>query len=80
MTDIPIAEAEADVAAVIARVEAGEDVRLLRDGQPVVRLTAIRHRPATCEPPFDFAEFEAITKGKLITDEVVSKMRDDARY
>lgn len=43
---IAIAEAKAQFAELIRRVEAGEEVELTRYGRPVARLTAA-HRPAT---------------------------------
>ena len=82
MTDISIAEA--DLADLIARVEAGEDVRLTRGGEPVVRLVSIRRSAPAEREPIDLAALRTLTEG--MTPQTVSAgdfvrwMRDTDRY
>ncbi len=44
-TQISIARAKAEFAALVSRAEAGEDIIVTRNGKPVARLTALIERP-----------------------------------
>jgi prevent-host-death family protein len=46
-TQISIAQAKAEFAALIARAEGGEEIIVTRNGKPVARLTALNEHPAT---------------------------------
>ena len=79
MASIPLAEAKAQLSALIDRVEAGETVEITRRGKPVARLVAVQPE----RPPFDWAALEAfIAKQPPQPDsgEFVRQMRDEYRY
>ncbi len=44
-TQIPVAQAKAEFAALVARAEAGEDIIITRNGRPVARLTHLSAVP-----------------------------------
>jgi prevent-host-death family protein len=44
-TQISIAQAKAEFAALVSRAEAGEDIVVTRNGKPVARLTALTNTP-----------------------------------
>ncbi len=46
LTQVSVAQAKAEFAALVSRVEAGEDIVVTRNGKPVARLTALTERPA----------------------------------
>ena len=46
-TQISIAQAKAEFAALVSRAEAGEDIIVTRNGKPVARLTALPKKPVT---------------------------------
>jgi antitoxin (DNA-binding transcriptional repressor) of toxin-antitoxin stability system len=47
-TEVSVQEAESQLAQLIARVEAGEEIFICREAKPVVRLSAV---PAASQPP-----------------------------
>ncbi len=55
MTALSIREFNANVSKVLARVEAGETVRLTKHGRPVVRLEPDRPRPQPGTPEWQAA-------------------------
>lgn len=44
--EIPVGEAQRQLAALIERARAGEEVVLLQNGAPAARLVGLAHRPA----------------------------------
>ena len=44
-TQISIAQAKAEFAALVSRAEAGEEIIVTRNGKPVARLTALTEQP-----------------------------------
>jgi prevent-host-death family protein len=76
MTDVSLADAKARLSELVALAEAGEEVRITRRGKPVARLTPVQ----APRKPLDVAGLRALTDGQPMTDEVVQKMRQDARY
>jgi prevent-host-death family protein len=44
-TQISIAQAKAEFAALVSRAEAGEEIIVTRNGRPVARLTALTEKP-----------------------------------
>jgi prevent-host-death family protein len=44
-TQISIAQAKAEFAALVSRAEAGEEIIVTRNGKPVARLTALTAKP-----------------------------------
>lgn len=45
MTTVNVHEAKTQLARLLARVEAGEEVVIARDGEPIARLTALKRPP-----------------------------------
>jgi prevent-host-death family protein len=56
-----IAEAKAHFSALLAEVEAGEEVVIMRRGKPVARLIP---EPATTSPVFDLAALRAFVEAE----------------
>ena len=80
MTDVNLADAKARLSELVARAEAGEEVRILRRGKPVAVLSAaIKPRK-----PIDLAALQALTQGQteqaISAGEFVRAMRDSDRY
>ncbi len=46
LTQVSVAQAKAEFAALVSRVEAGEDIVVTRNGKPVARLSALTGCPA----------------------------------
>ena len=44
-TQVSIAQAKAEFAALVSRAEAGDEIIVTRNGKPVARLTALTERP-----------------------------------
>ena len=80
MTDIPIAEAKARLSELVARVAAGEPIRITRRGKPVAELTSL----PIARRPIDVAALRALTAGMSYqtepAGEFVRRMRDEDRY
>jgi prevent-host-death family protein len=63
-TQISVAQAKAEFAALVARAEAGEDIIVTRNGRPVARLTHLTAVPvsygdlADLDIPDDLAAFD----------------------
>jgi prevent-host-death family protein len=57
MTTVNIHDAKTHFSKLVAKVEAGEDVIIARDGTPVARLTAIRPRRTARIPGRDRGRF-----------------------
>lgn len=78
--NIGIAHAKARLSELLKRVERGEEIVIERHGKPIARLTA---EPAKKEP----LDIEAIKRFQATmpmsdtsAEELVRKMRDEARY
>jgi len=80
MEDVSIAEAKAHLSELIARVEAGETVRITRRGKPVAKLSAAE-RP---REPIDFEGIKKMREGTTFQKEsagdFIRRMRDEDRY
>jgi prevent-host-death family protein len=76
---VDLAEAKADLDSLLARVAAGETVRILRDGEPVAELV-----PAPTKKPIDVAKLRTLTDSMTFQEEsagdFVRRMRDEDRY
>jgi antitoxin (DNA-binding transcriptional repressor) of toxin-antitoxin stability system len=46
-TQVSVAQAKAEFAALVARAEAGEEIIVTRNGKPVARLAALLEQPVT---------------------------------
>jgi prevent-host-death family protein len=57
MSTVNIHEAKTQFSKLIARVEAGEEIIIARDGNPVARLLAVRQPPAKRVPGRDSGLF-----------------------
>jgi prevent-host-death family protein len=80
MRSVALAEAKAQLSALIDAVEAGESICITRHGKPVARLTAIE----TPRKPLDVEKLRAFTRSQPMQDEdagtFMRRLRDDARY
>ena len=82
MRRLNVAQAKAQLSALLDAVEAGEDVEITRRGVPVARLTRAAERPAS---GFDLDAFLAVTteqplhKGSDATA-LLQELRAGARY
>jgi prevent-host-death family protein len=80
MDTISLEEAEAQLSALIDRVEAGETVAITPEGKEVARLSP----PQTPRRRIDIEELRALTDQMQMQDtdagELIRRMRDDARY
>lgn len=80
MTDISLADAKAQLSALIGRVEAGEEVRITKRGKPVAVLKPLRAAPQMRDLSFlkEASDFIRDRCGK--SESVMAALRDDARY
>lgn len=77
MTAIPVSEAKAQLTALVRRAEAGDDVVLTRNGQPVARITSmVRRRPTPEERLEAIRKVQAAVKGKLPADFDAARSQD----
>jgi antitoxin (DNA-binding transcriptional repressor) of toxin-antitoxin stability system len=84
---VTIAEAQANLSALLARVEAGETVTITRDGQPIASLTVpAPEAPPAEDPPIpqwllDLDEFrKTMPPARLPAGEMLRELRDNERY
>lgn len=78
MRTLSVAQAKAQLSALLDAVESGEDVEITRRGVPVARLTRAAERPA---PGFDLDAFLAATTNQpMHQGSAVSTLREEARY
>ena len=79
MRVVDLAEAKADLDSLIARVAAGETVRIMQHGEPVAELV-----PAPTRKPIDVAKLKALTDSMTFQEEsagdFLRRMRDEDRY
>jgi prevent-host-death family protein len=78
---VNIGQAKTELSRLLARVEAGEDVEIARDGQPVARLVRVEPAPG---PGARFLQARGSLAGQIsiaddfdLTDEEVDQMLDD---
>ncbi len=80
MTVVAFSEAKARLSEIFDRVEAGEDITVMRRGRPVVELRAVR----TPRGRFDAAQLRALTgsmKGPPVDSaDFIRELRDGDRY
>jgi prevent-host-death family protein len=82
MRTLSVAQAKAQLSALLDAVESGEDVEITRRGVPVARLTRVAERPAA---GFDLHAFLAATtnqplhKGSTAAT-LLQELREGARY
>jgi prevent-host-death family protein len=80
MDAINLADAKAQLSALVDRVEAGDSIAITRRGKPVARLTAVA-RP---RQPINAARLQALTtsmpQASATAAHLVRSMRDGDRY
>jgi prevent-host-death family protein len=76
MAGTNLAEAKAQLSALVDRAIAGEPQIIMRRGKPVAQIVAIEQK----RKPLDIDRIRALTDSMKMGEEVVSKMRDEARY
>jgi prevent-host-death family protein len=80
MKTVSVAEAEADLNALIDAAEAGERVVVTRDGKPAAQLTMVARAPHD----LDIAKLRAHLKAMTMQEEdggtFMRRLRDEARY
>lgn len=78
MRVVELAEAKADLDSLIARVAAGETVRIIQHGEAIAELV-----PAPKKKPIDVAKLKALTGSMTFQEEsagdFVRRMRDEDR-
>jgi prevent-host-death family protein len=82
MQTLTVAAAKARLSAVLAQVEAGEEVVITRRGVAIARIVA---EPAARSPQFDLAELFAFVDGQPMhagadAGEFIGQLRADARF
>ncbi len=80
MSSVNLAEAKAHLSELVERAAAGEPVQIMRRGKPVAQIVAI-DQP---RKPVTLSTLAAVTEGMPLQSEgardLVSRMRDEARY
>jgi prevent-host-death family protein len=76
MTGTNLAEAKAHLSELVDRAIAGEPQIIMRRGKPVAKIVAIEQ----ARKPIDPEWLRSVTKDMQMSEEVVTGMRDDARY
>jgi prevent-host-death family protein len=76
MAGTNLAEAKAHLSALVDRAIAGEPQIIMRRGVPVAQIIAIEQK----RKPIDADWLESITKDMRMSEDVVIKMRREARY
>ena len=80
MTSVSLAQAKAQLSALVARAEAGDDISITRHGKPVARLVAAERplKPVDTELLRKFVETMPVQEQS--TEDFIRQMRDEARY
>ena len=80
MTSVSLAQAKAQLGALVARAEAGDDISITRHGKPVARLVAAERplKPVDTELLRKFVETMPVQEQS--TEDFIRQMRDEARY
>jgi prevent-host-death family protein len=80
LRNVSVAEAKAQLSALLDAVEQGEDLVITRRGRPVARVSRI----APLKEPIDFAAIDAIRESAPMQPEsggeFMRKLRDGCRY
>jgi prevent-host-death family protein len=80
MVDVNLAEAKAQLSALVKRAESGEAVRIIRRGKPVALITAA----PPVKKPIDVEKLQAFAARMPLQSEsagdFMRRMRDDERY
>ena len=76
MAGTNLAEAKAHLSELVDLAIAGEPQIIMRRGKPVAQIVAIE----TARQPIDPDWLHSVTKDMKMSEEVVTSMRDDARY
>jgi prevent-host-death family protein len=76
MSGTNLAEAKAHLSELVDRAIAGEPQIIMRRGKPVAQIVALEPK----RKPLDIDRLRALTDSMKMGEEVVSKMRDEARY
>jgi len=80
VSSVNLAEAKAHLSELVERAAAGEPVQIMRRGKPVAQIVAI-DQP---RKPVTLSTLAAVTEGMPLQSEgardLVSRMRDEARY
>jgi prevent-host-death family protein len=77
MTTVSVAEAKAHLSALLAKVEAGEDVVITRHGRPIAHVSAVSQPKI---PLASLAEFRASMQGwSAPSSDLLRQARDDDR-
>ncbi len=71
-----LAEAKAHLSELVDLAIAGEPQIIMRRGKPVAKIVAIEPE----RKPLDVERLKALTDGMTMGEEVVIKMRNEARY
>ena len=78
MRSLNVAQAKAQLSALLVAVESGEDVEITRRGIPVARLTRAAEQPAA---GFDLEAFLAATRAQPLHKGIdIASMWEGARY
>jgi prevent-host-death family protein len=80
MRSINLAEAKAQLSALVDQAAAGETVRIIRRGKPVAQLTSVARPGKTIDPAALRALTDAMTLQGQGAEDFVRRMRDDDRY
>ena len=80
MTSVSLAQAKAQLSALVARAEAGDNISITRRGKPVARLVAAERplKPVDTELLRKFVETMPVQEQS--TEDFIRQMRDEARY
>jgi prevent-host-death family protein len=76
MSGTNLAEAKAHLSELVDRAIAGEPQIIMRRGKPVAQIVALEPK----RKPLDIDRLRALTDSMKMGEEVVTKMRDEARY
>jgi prevent-host-death family protein len=76
MAGTNLADAKAQLSALVDRAIAGEPQIIMRRGKPVAKIVALEPE----RKPIDGEWLRSVTKGMKMSEEVVTKMREDSRY
>ncbi len=76
MAGTNLAEAKAHLSALVDLAVAGEPQIIMRRGKPVAKIVAIEKSPK----PIDVDRLKALTDNMTMGEEVVIRMRNEARY
>lgn len=73
---ISVSDAKAQLAELVRRAEAGEEVVLTRHGQPTVKLVAVKPRQTPAERRAVIYEVRAASRGKALPGPCAARSQD----